>query len=134
MGVGVLVIIATIIRLIQGVKELNISTDVPFASYDVVIWTSIEVCTGLVRVAAPATRPFIGIIAPGFLASEPRETLNNTVARRRNYANGKFGMVNIGSLRWVIIGKSGTSHRNGTRELWDLGDLLKNDRHSVDDR
>jgi hypothetical protein len=109
---GVLVIIAAIIRLIRTVKELNSSTNVPFASYDIVIWTSIEVCTGLVCAAAPATRPFISMIAPSFLASEPRETLNNTVARRRNYAEGTFDM---GSPGRVIIGKSGTFHKNGTQ-------------------
>jgi hypothetical protein len=130
MGMGVLGIIAATIRLVLSISEIK-AVDFPFASYQIVIWTSVEVCTGLVCAAAPATRPFLRLIAPGFLANEPSHPVDNTAARRRNYADGTVHIVELGSQGTVVTGASGSSYENGSQKLWDLGGLLKDDVHSV---
>jgi hypothetical protein len=130
MGMGVLVIIAGIVRLIRTIAELDNKTeayDVPFASYDVVIWSSVEVCTGLVCAAAPATRLLVRLIALGLLANEESDDSDNTAARRRNYADGTANIGKFGSKGTGVTGQSGSSTGNGSQELWDLGRLLKND-------
>jgi hypothetical protein len=134
MGMGVLGIIAATVRLIRTIEELNgAGYDIPFASYVVVIWSSVEVCTGLVCAAAPATRPLVRLIAPGFLANEESDDFDNTAARRRNYADGTVNIGELDSKGKVVTGQSGSSNGIESQELWDLWGLLKNDPHSTEE-
>jgi hypothetical protein len=148
MGMGVLVIIAAIVRLVRTISELksanNPGYDLPFASYDVMIWSSVELNTGLVCAAAPATRPLVRLLAPRLLPNESGGQLDNSAARRSNYADGTLesgnsqpGDEGLGLGGWL---KSGTgesrSHQEyGNAVLWDYGGLLKTETCvSVEDR
>ncbi|KAE9380955.1 hypothetical protein N431DRAFT_477770 [Stipitochalara longipes BDJ] len=141
MGMGVLVIIASIVRLIRIVAEVNdAGFDVPFASYDVVIWSSVEVNTGLVCAAAPATMPLFRFIAPCWLSKAPGGALNNTAARRSNYADGRTENYNYQPSDETFelnrqmkrgIGMSASPHSNQTDEPSDIGGLLNvNDKRT----
>jgi hypothetical protein len=140
MGMGVLVIIAAIVRLIRTIDELksanNPGYDLPFASYDVMIWSSVELNMGLVCAAAPATRPLVRLLAPRLLPNESGGQLDNSAARRSNYADGTLESENSqpGDERFELggwlksgTGKSVSDQGYGNAELWDCGGLLKNE-------
>jgi hypothetical protein len=141
MGIGLIVIIAAIVRLIRIVEELkDTGFDVSFASYDVTIWTSVELNTGLVCAAAPATRPLIRLVAPRLLSNNPGSPLDNTAARISNYADGTMDVsrhqlsndpFELSNQLKSVTGKNGSPQESGSEQLSDCGGLLKNETHLV---
>ncbi|GME34558.1 Integral membrane protein [Neofusicoccum parvum] len=67
-SLGWLVIVASVIRVVR-IQLVNDHRDFTWASYDVTIWSAVEVDVGLVCVAAPSTKPLFKKIAPEFLRS-----------------------------------------------------------------
>jgi hypothetical protein len=136
MGMGVLVIIAGIVRLLRIIAQLNHaydpSYDLPFASYDVVIWSSVEVNTGLVCAAAPATRPLVRLLLPSLLSSESGGNLDVTIERRINYADRTPNSSSSQPDSRTLELESRLQSESGkSGELWDCGGLLKDETCSV---
>ena len=99
---------------------------------------------GLVCAAAPATRPLVRLLAARLLPNESGGQLDNSAARRSNYADGTLESENSqpGDERFELggwlksgTGKSVSDQGYGNAELWDCGGLLKNDTCvAVEDR
>jgi hypothetical protein len=68
LSLSILVILAAIIRLVR-IIHVTTTTDISWDSYDVDIWAAVEINTGIFCVAAPAVKPLLRQIAPGFLSS-----------------------------------------------------------------
>ncbi|KAH6662307.1 hypothetical protein B0J14DRAFT_687130 [Halenospora varia] len=79
LSTSVLVIVAAIVRVVR-IKHVIHSNDVSWDSYDINIWCSVEINTGLFCVSAPAIKPLLRQIAPGLLStlhSNPGFTASN---------------------------------------------------------
>lgn len=69
LAVGVLIIVAAIVRVVRVIYQINSVADIPYISYDVTIWTSVELNTGLFCSSAPTIKPLLQKILPGVLTS-----------------------------------------------------------------
>ncbi|KAL1640002.1 hypothetical protein SLS58_007428 [Diplodia intermedia] len=65
-SLGWLVLAASVVRIVR-IRAIPDGSDFTWASYDVTIWSAVEVDAGLVCVAAPAAKPLVKWFAPGWL-------------------------------------------------------------------
>lgn len=77
---------AATIRVCRVVNEIESTVDIPYVSYDVTIWTSVKINTGLFCTSAPSLKPLLQKSAPGILSSSSRPTKNRS--NFGNYASG----------------------------------------------
>jgi hypothetical protein len=85
LSLSILVIIASIIRIVR-IIHVTTSQDIAWDSYDVEIWVSLEINTGIFCVAAPAIKPLLRQIAPGLLSSI--QASDNFHSQSRKYGGG----------------------------------------------
>ncbi|KAH7012019.1 hypothetical protein B0J12DRAFT_790932 [Macrophomina phaseolina] len=71
-SLGWLVIVACIVRVLR-IRAVADTADFTWASYDIAVWSAVEVDAGLLCAAAPATKPLFKAIAPAFLRSRTRD-------------------------------------------------------------
>ncbi|KUJ08230.1 uncharacterized protein LY89DRAFT_742070 [Mollisia scopiformis] len=128
---SILVIIAAIIRLVRVLKVVD-STDTPWDSYDISIWTSVEVNVGLFCASAPATKPLLKKIVPGMgfsttdsspgikTSSRYREYAKDTMVsrRRQTQAGGDFEMMSSTDLDLEFGSIKGQGTRKKNDALW----------------
>ncbi|OJD29638.1 uncharacterized protein BKCO1_7600045 [Diplodia corticola] len=111
-SLGWLVVLASVIRLVRITAIPAATTaaaggDFTWASYDVTIWSAVEVDTGLVCVAAPATKPLVKRLAPGLWRALARGEGGD--------ADGGAGM-RLGNLEAVTGGDAGRRGEEGEEE------------------
>ncbi|KAE9365448.1 hypothetical protein N431DRAFT_101027 [Stipitochalara longipes BDJ] len=85
LSLSILVILAAIIRVVRVLRVVS-SQDVPWDSYDVDIWAAVEINAGIFCVSAPAVKPLLRQIAPGFLSSIGAS--DNYPTQTRKYGGG----------------------------------------------
>jgi hypothetical protein len=69
LAISVLIIVAAIVRVVRVTFEITSEVDIPYVSYDVTIWTSVEINTGLFCASAPSLKPLLQKLVPGILTS-----------------------------------------------------------------
>ncbi|KAF9633317.1 putative integral membrane protein [Lasiodiplodia theobromae] len=118
-SLGWLVIVASIIRLVR-ISAIPDGTDFTWASYDITIWSAVEVDTGLVCVAAPSTKPLFKKIAPEFLKSLGSSSSSSETFGPDGVAPGSYPLQSIagtqGPGRWRHGGSKGTLRLNSVTE------------------
>jgi hypothetical protein len=108
-SLGWLAITASIIRAIRTGQTLS-SKDPSWVAYDIDIWASIEVNTGLVCASAPALKPLIRKFVPNFLASISEPT-SPSYSGDLSTGNGFSGATGPGEA--IELG----SHNNSTSKV-----------------
>lgn len=70
LSLSLLIIVAAIVRAVRVVQEIESTVGaIPYESYDITIWTSVEINTALFCAAAPSLKPLIQKMIPGVLSS-----------------------------------------------------------------
>jgi len=69
-SLGWLVVVASIVRLVRLSTILH-APDKAWASYDINIWTSVEINVGIICASAPTIKPVLAKIMPWFLTDLP---------------------------------------------------------------
>ncbi|KAL1631300.1 hypothetical protein SLS54_000059 [Diplodia seriata] len=82
-SLGWLVVVASVVRLVR-IRAIPADGDFTWASYDVTIWSAVEVDAGLVCVAAPAAKPLVKRFAPGWLRKGEEEGTGMATMRLGN--------------------------------------------------
>ncbi|KAF8859300.1 hypothetical protein BDZ45DRAFT_621279 [Acephala macrosclerotiorum] len=96
---GLLVIVAAAMRMIFTLRVLAKSDAQPWDSYQIAIWSSIEVNSGLFCAAAPAVKPLIRKIAPTLLGPPPvLPSCSNTASQSRRKSAYSCNLVSPSSL------------------------------------
>lgn len=103
--------------MVRVVFEIESVIDIPYVSYDVTIWTAVELNTGLFCASAPSLKPVIQKFMPGILTSIRSSKMgskfsygkgtNNKSGRNASGAFELSSQTNLGSS----IGKEG--------QIWD---------------
>jgi len=88
---SILAIIAASVRLARVIHVAN-SKDVSWDSYDITIWSSVEVNTGIFCASAAAIKPLIRKLSPSFLSSGAgtSRTNGNSRSQMGTYGTGTF--------------------------------------------
>ncbi|KAH8650634.1 hypothetical protein BGZ60DRAFT_534287 [Tricladium varicosporioides] len=87
LSISILVIVAAIVRIVR-IRHVVHNFDVTWDSYDVNIWCSVEINTGLFCVSAPAIKPLVRKLAPGLLSTADSHTSFRTSNLRTRQAYG----------------------------------------------
>ncbi|PMD27089.1 hypothetical protein NA56DRAFT_743445 [Hyaloscypha hepaticicola] len=75
-SLGLLVIVAAAMRATFTLRVLAISDAQPWSSYQIAIWSAVEVNSGLLCAAAPAIKPVLRKIAPRLVGPYPKNTFS----------------------------------------------------------
>jgi len=90
-SLGWLAVAASIIRLVR-ISSLLHTPDPAWASYDISIWTAVEINTGIVCASAPAVKPLLATVMPKFMA---KLSSNRSQDYTKNYASDSFPAVEM---------------------------------------
>jgi hypothetical protein len=85
LSLSILVVLGAIIRIAR-ILHIDRSTDISWDSYDIDIWTAVEINAGIFCVSAPAVKPLLRQIAPGLLSS--MRTTDNFTSQSRKHSSG----------------------------------------------
>ena len=124
LSLSLLIIVAAIVRAVRVVHEIEstVGGAIPYESYDITVWTSVEINTALFCAAAPSLKPLIQRLRPGMLGSHSHSSGES----RRGYGTR-------------VGGNTRTLERSG--EVYDMGSQVElghegkvgGSRSSVDD-
>ena len=104
---SLLIIVAALVRAVRVVHEIESSVGaIPYESYDITVWTSVEINTALFCAAAPSLKPLVQRMIPGVLSSRSRNSGEN---------RGGYGSRVGGGTR--------TLERSG--EVFDMGSQVE---------
>jgi hypothetical protein len=138
LAVSILVVIAAIVRCVRVVHELNFEFDISWVTYDVTIWTAVEINTGLFCASVPCIKPLLQKMVPGMLSSSAKSsnpskgwgahTSNTNGTRRRT--NHDIELSSQTDLNVSAAREAGVW--SGTRR-YDMKHTTSNSDHSSED-
>jgi hypothetical protein len=85
-SLGWLAVAASVVRIVR-LSSLLHSPDPAWASFDINIWSAVEVNTGIICASAPAIKPLVATVMPKFMA---KLTSNRSQDYAKNYATDSF--------------------------------------------
>lgn len=120
---------AAIVRLVRLLQITN-SLDVPYDSYDVCIWTAVEISTGLFCACAPATKPLLRKLVPQLISSVSGSTNGSPAENFKSRHVGLGTKKNRGMTNNALELSSETDFEFGSNErggrVWADGKGRKN--------
>lgn len=120
-------IVAAIVRLVR-ILQITDSEDIPYDSYDICIWTAVEINTALFCASAPAIKPLLRQVVPGLLSAAPVST--NKIAMD-NYSSKRAGTGikrtrGVGSDALELSSHTDLESSGRGDRVWNNGNSRKN--------
>jgi hypothetical protein len=90
-SLGWLAVAASVLRVVR-LSTLLHSPDPSWASYDITIWSAVEINTGIICASAPAIKPLLATVMPKFMA---KLSSNRSQDYTKNYASDSFPAIEM---------------------------------------